>query len=183
MTSRILPVFWIAHASCWPWGYRPPSSVFRLAAELVTGREMGNVMGVVSLGPGIFGWFGPQMLGWLRDWTGGFNAGWCFLGAGGCPVADHHPLRQDHRPQGSKLTRVQWLRGRFSRRCVPPRGDRQFNHVSNAAGRSVYFGQGLYRLEGEWRLCLSQQPYRYSNAEVRRVFDRAIPERLQKPAR
>jgi cyanate permease len=21
------------------------------------------------------------MVGWLRDWTGGFNAGWCFLGA------------------------------------------------------------------------------------------------------
>jgi len=32
-------------------------------------------MGVVSLGAGLFGYFGPQMLGILRDWTGSFAAG------------------------------------------------------------------------------------------------------------
>jgi cyanate permease len=37
--------------------------------------ETGNAMGVVSLGAGLFGYFGPQMLGILRDWTGSFAAG------------------------------------------------------------------------------------------------------------
>ena len=32
-------------------------------------------MGVVSLGAGVFGYFGPQTLGALRDSTGGFAAG------------------------------------------------------------------------------------------------------------
>jgi len=31
-------------------------------------------MGVVSLGAGLFGFFGPQMLGILRDYTGSFAA-------------------------------------------------------------------------------------------------------------
>jgi predicted MFS family arabinose efflux permease len=80
MTIRHLPVFWISASVVLAVGLSAAQQCFSLAAELVTGREMGNVMGVVSLGPGIFGWFGPQMVGWLRDWTGGFNAGWCFLG-------------------------------------------------------------------------------------------------------
>jgi nitrate/nitrite transporter NarK len=37
--------------------------------------ETGNAMGVVSLGAGLFGYFGPQMLGILRDRTGSFAAG------------------------------------------------------------------------------------------------------------
>ena len=32
-------------------------------------------MGIVGLGSGIFGYLGPQMLGYLRDATGGFTAG------------------------------------------------------------------------------------------------------------
>ena len=36
-------------------------------------------MGVVGLGSGIFGYIGPQMLGYLRDATGGFTAGWLFV--------------------------------------------------------------------------------------------------------
>jgi predicted MFS family arabinose efflux permease len=79
MTVRNLPVFWTAAAIVLAVGLSAAQQCFSLAAELVTGRETGNVMGVVSLGPGIFGWFGPQMLGWLRDWTGRFTAGWCFL--------------------------------------------------------------------------------------------------------
>lgn len=81
MDSRVLPVFWIATAVVLAVGLSAAQQCFSLAAELVTGREMGNVMGVVSLGPGIFGYIGPQMLGWLRDWTGGFTAGWYFLAA------------------------------------------------------------------------------------------------------
>ena len=36
-------------------------------------------MGIVGLGSGIFGYLGPQMLGYLRDATGGFTAGWVFV--------------------------------------------------------------------------------------------------------
>jgi predicted MFS family arabinose efflux permease len=79
MDSRVLPVFWAATAVVLAVGLSAAQQCFSLAAELVTGREMGNVMGVVSLGPGIFGYIGPQILGWLRDWTGGFTAGWYFL--------------------------------------------------------------------------------------------------------
>ena len=76
---RSLPLFWIASSIVLSVGLSAAQQCFSLAAELVTGREMGNVMGVVSLGPGIFGFVGPQMLGWLRDWTGSFTAGWYFL--------------------------------------------------------------------------------------------------------
>jgi nitrate/nitrite transporter NarK len=38
-------------------------------------QETSNAMGVVSLGAGLFGYFGPQLLGILRDWTGSFSAG------------------------------------------------------------------------------------------------------------
>ncbi len=81
MNSRMLPLFWIASAFVLSIGLAAAQQCFALASELVTGREMGNVMGVVSLGPGIFGFVGPQMLGWLRDWTGNFTAGWYFLAA------------------------------------------------------------------------------------------------------
>jgi ACS family tartrate transporter-like MFS transporter len=79
MSSTNLVIFWIATAIVLSVGLSAAQQCFSLAAEVVTGREMGNVMGVVSLGPGIFGYVGPQMLGWLRDWTGGFDAGWYFL--------------------------------------------------------------------------------------------------------
>jgi predicted MFS family arabinose efflux permease len=81
MDSRILPLFWVASALVLSIGLSAAQQCFALASELVSGREMGNVMGVVSLGPGIFGFVGPQMLGWLRDWTGSFTAGWYFLAA------------------------------------------------------------------------------------------------------
>jgi predicted MFS family arabinose efflux permease len=79
MNSGSLPVFWVASAIVLAVGLSAAQQCFALAAELVTGREMGNVMGVVSLGPGIFGYIGPQTIGWLRDWTGAFAAGWYFL--------------------------------------------------------------------------------------------------------
>jgi len=79
MTSTSLPVFWVGSCLVLAVGLSAAQQCFALAAELVTGREMGNVMGVVSLGPGIFGYIGPQTIGWLRDWSGAYNAGWCFL--------------------------------------------------------------------------------------------------------
>lgn len=58
------------------------------------GGESGNVMGVVSLGAGVFGYVGPQALGFLRDWTGGFSIGWYVI-AGIClaTVAELYLLR------------------------------------------------------------------------------------------
>jgi len=79
MNTRSLPLFWIATAIVLSVGLSAAQQCFALAAELVTSSEMGNVMGVVSLGPGIFGLVGPQVLGWLRDLTGNFTAGWYFL--------------------------------------------------------------------------------------------------------
>jgi NNP family nitrate/nitrite transporter-like MFS transporter len=46
-----------------------------LAASVIPPREAGHAMGIVSLGAGLFGFFGPQMLGILRDVTGSFDAG------------------------------------------------------------------------------------------------------------
>ena len=46
---------------------------------LLPKEEVGKGMGIVGLGSGIFGYLGPQMLGYLRDATGGFTAGWIFV--------------------------------------------------------------------------------------------------------
>jgi predicted MFS family arabinose efflux permease len=79
MNSTNLFLFWISSSIVLSVGLSAAQQCFSLAAELVPAREMGSVMGLVSLGPGIFGYVGPQMLGWLKDWTGGFTAGWYFL--------------------------------------------------------------------------------------------------------
>jgi predicted MFS family arabinose efflux permease len=79
MNTTSLPLFWAATSIVLSVGLSAAQQCFSLAAELVPAHEMGHVMGLVSLGPGIFGYVGPQMLGWLRDWTGSFTAGWYFL--------------------------------------------------------------------------------------------------------
>ncbi len=79
MNTTNLPLFWVATSLVLSVGLSAAQQCFALAAELVPAREMGHVMGLVSLGPGIFGYIGPQTLGWLRDWTGSFTAGWYFL--------------------------------------------------------------------------------------------------------
>ncbi len=79
LTSTNLLLFWIGTATTLAVGLSAAQQCFALAAEVVSGSEMGNVMGIVSLGPGIFGYVGPQVLGFLMDWTDGFNAGWYFL--------------------------------------------------------------------------------------------------------
>ena len=79
MTSRHLLLFRIATAVVLAVGLSAAQQSYTLAAGLASGRETGNVMGAVALGTGIFGYIGPQMLGSLRDWTGGFDAGWCFV--------------------------------------------------------------------------------------------------------
>jgi MFS-type transporter involved in bile tolerance (Atg22 family) len=56
-------------------GFTAANQLYGLAGSLMPHHEAGNAMGVVSLGAGLFGFFGPQMLGILRDWTGSFAAG------------------------------------------------------------------------------------------------------------
>ena len=81
MTSSNLLVFRIASAALIGLGLVCANQVYGMGADVLRGRETGPVMGIVSLGAGMFGFVGPQLLGSLRDWTGSFNAGWCFMAA------------------------------------------------------------------------------------------------------
>lgn len=79
MTSGNELVFRIATAGVLAAGFAATNQVYGLAGSVLRGRETGNVMGVLSLGAGICGYVGPQMLGLLREWTGGFSAGWYMM--------------------------------------------------------------------------------------------------------
>jgi predicted MFS family arabinose efflux permease len=79
MTSENELVFRIATALVLAGGFAATNQVYGLAASVLRGRETGNVMGVLSLGAGICGYVGPQMLGVLREWTKGFSAGWYMM--------------------------------------------------------------------------------------------------------
>jgi len=82
MMAPNLLVFRVATALVISLGLCATNQIFALAGEVMDRRELGPVMGVVSLGGGLFGYVGPQMLGILRDRTGGFTAGWYFVAAG-----------------------------------------------------------------------------------------------------
>ncbi len=79
MTSHDLLVFRVGTALVLALGHAGIQQSYTLAADVLRGRETGNVMGVVSMVAGIFSYLGPQMLGLLRDWSGGFVAGWYFI--------------------------------------------------------------------------------------------------------
>jgi MFS family permease len=79
ITSGNESIFRIATAVVLAAGFTATNQVYGLAGSALSGRETGNVMGVLSLGAGICGYAGPQMLGVLRDWTKGFNAGWYMM--------------------------------------------------------------------------------------------------------
>jgi predicted MFS family arabinose efflux permease len=68
-------LFRIATAVVIGFGFSAANQLYGLAGSLMPRGETGNAMGVVSLGAGLFGYFGPQMLGILRDTTGSFAAG------------------------------------------------------------------------------------------------------------
>lgn len=82
MMAPNLIVFRVATALVISLGLCATNQIFAIASEVMTGREIGPVMGIVSLGGGIFGYVGPQMLGILRDRTGSFTAGWYFAAIG-----------------------------------------------------------------------------------------------------
>lgn len=81
MTPNLL-VFRVATALVISLGLCATNQIFALAGEVVGRSETGPVMGVVGLGGGLFGYVGPQVLGLLRDHTGGFTAGWYFVAVG-----------------------------------------------------------------------------------------------------
>lgn len=68
-------VFRAATAAVIGLGFSAANQLYGLAGSVMPRGETGNAVGVVSLGAGLFGYFGPQMLGILRDWTGSFAAG------------------------------------------------------------------------------------------------------------
>jgi predicted MFS family arabinose efflux permease len=79
MTSSHLLIFRIGAGSILGIGFTATNQIYGIAADVLRGRQTGNVMGIVSLGAGVCGYLGPQMLGALRDWTGGFAAGWYMM--------------------------------------------------------------------------------------------------------
>lgn len=82
MMAPNLLIFRVATALVISLGLCVTNQIFAIASEVIPGREIGPVMGIVSLGGGIFGYVGPQMLGILRDRTGSFTAGWYFVAIG-----------------------------------------------------------------------------------------------------
>jgi len=77
--SRDLLVFRIAVALIVSLGHAATNQIYAIGSSLLPKEEVGKGMGIVGLGSGIFGYVGPQMLGYLRDVTGGFTAGWVFV--------------------------------------------------------------------------------------------------------
>ena len=65
----------MATAAVIGFGFTAANQLYGLAGSVMPRHEAGHAMGVVSLGAGLFGYFGPQMLGILRDQTGSFAAG------------------------------------------------------------------------------------------------------------
>jgi len=75
LTIENLLTFRVATATVIGLGFTAANQLYALAGSVMPRREAGNAMGVVSLGAGLFGFLGPQLLGILRDWTGSFAAG------------------------------------------------------------------------------------------------------------
>lgn len=77
--SRDLLVFRIGIALVVSLGHAATNQIYAICGAVLKRDEIGTGMGIVGLGSGIFGYLGPQMLGYLRDSTGGFSAGWLFV--------------------------------------------------------------------------------------------------------
>jgi nitrate/nitrite transporter NarK len=81
LTVEHLPTFRLATATVIGLGFTAANQLYALAGGVMPRREAGNAMGVVSLGAGLFGFLGPQLVGILRDWTGSFAAGFYMVAA------------------------------------------------------------------------------------------------------
>ena len=81
LTIDNLVVFRIATAAVIGLGFTAANQLYGLAGSALPRHEAGHAMGIVSLGAGLFGYFGPQMVGILRDRTGSFTAGFYMVAA------------------------------------------------------------------------------------------------------
>jgi predicted MFS family arabinose efflux permease len=82
LNSTNLLIFRIAVIAVVALGHAATNQGYATVGAVLKGRETGTAMGIVSLGSGVYAYMGPQMLGLLRDWTGGFSAGfWMLAGA------------------------------------------------------------------------------------------------------
>jgi predicted MFS family arabinose efflux permease len=77
--SHDLLVFRIGIALVVSLGHAATNQIYAICGAVLNREEIGTGMGIIGLGSGIFGYLGPQMLGYLRDSTGGFTAGWFFV--------------------------------------------------------------------------------------------------------
>jgi predicted MFS family arabinose efflux permease len=81
MVSRDLVWFRLGAVGVLALGHAAIQQSYALAADVLRGRQIGNVMGIVGGVAGIVNYLTPQTLGILRDHSGGFDAGWYFLAA------------------------------------------------------------------------------------------------------
>lgn len=79
MLSRQLAAFQAGAVLVLALGHATIQQSYALAADVLRGRQTGNVMGIVGGVAGVVNYLTPQALGFLRDRTGGFDAGWCLL--------------------------------------------------------------------------------------------------------
>jgi len=81
MNDSSLGVFEISTAMVVALSFTAVNQSYGLASDVAVRSQMGNVMGILSLGAGLTGYAGPQLLGILRDRTHSFHAGWTTLAA------------------------------------------------------------------------------------------------------
>jgi predicted MFS family arabinose efflux permease len=86
MSSHDIHVFGLATAMLVALGHATANQVYPTAAGLLRGRDAGVIMGIVGLGSGLFGYLGPFALGWMRDYSGGFDLGWHVIMATTCGI-------------------------------------------------------------------------------------------------
>ncbi|MEP7352027.1 MAG: MFS transporter [Acidobacteriota bacterium] len=79
MLSRDLSTFRVGAILVLALGHAAIQQSYAIAADVLRGREIGNVMGIVGGVAGVVNYLTPQGLGILRDRTGGFDAGWYTL--------------------------------------------------------------------------------------------------------
>jgi predicted MFS family arabinose efflux permease len=79
LLSTDLLVFRFAVIALVALGHSATNQSYAMIGAVLKGRETGPAMGIVSLGAGLYAYLGPQMIGLLRDWTGGFVAGFHML--------------------------------------------------------------------------------------------------------
>jgi len=76
MLSRELATFRVGAILVLALGHAAIQQSYAVAADVLRGRETGNVMGIVGGVAGVVNYLVPQGLGILRDRTGSFDAGW-----------------------------------------------------------------------------------------------------------